>query len=117
MSNIYLMPGNQKTLDLLCAVNRGFLLLSCDRAKVYGAAGDFSLEVNKALMIRRGKLAETYTGMVVQGNLQEALLRVAGCSGAADLAPYGTECVKGEALPVGQMAPCILVDGLRIVPR
>lgn len=118
MANIVVAPGSRREEDLVAACGEGLYIREIASGSVDPESGRFALFVERADVIRRGRLGGPVGRFVLTGDVLKALSQIDGPPGDTALPSSGLSlCAKGgDPLPVGGAAPALLVRSLLARP-
>lgn len=104
-SNFHLMPGTMSADELLSEVDDGLLVYYLQGAHSSNpVSGEFSVVATPAWKIRKGEIAHCSRGVMLAGNIFEALKNVSG--------------VANNERQVGQLvSPWIRVENVRVIGK
>jgi predicted Zn-dependent protease len=118
LSALFVSAGRASRDELLDACANGLYVREISAGHTDPESGRFALFVERADLVRRGRLGAAVAPFVLTSDVLTALGRLHGESGDAPAPASGLGlCVKGgEPLPVGGSSPAILLRGLTAVP-
>jgi len=110
--------GRASRDELLDACGAGLYVREISSGHIDPESGRFSLFVESADIVRRGRLGAPVAPLLLTSDVLTALGNLWGEAGEVSAPASGLGlCVKrGEPLPVGGASPAILLRGLTAVP-
>jgi predicted Zn-dependent protease len=115
-SNVVVAPGHCNDDELARRLASGIWIEDLDGGSVELASGRFRLHFPRARRVRRGRLADESGAGWLAGEILPALKSIEGAVGH-EVHPYRALgfCARGgQVVPVGGVAPAILVRGLAV---
>lgn len=76
MSNTYVTAGSDDPADIVAGVDHGLYVITSGNGRFHPRTGDFTVEVQEARLIERGRLTHTIADAVVTGNCLDALASI-----------------------------------------
>lgn len=118
LSALTVSAGRASRDELLDACGGGLYVREISAGHTDPESGRFSLYVESADLVRRGRLGAAVAPFVLTSDVLTALRNLWGEAGEVSAPASGLGlCVKrGEPLPVGGASPAILLRGLSAVP-
>ncbi len=118
MANVVVAPGNRPEEELVAICGEGLYVREIAFGSADPESGRFALFVERADVIRRGRLGGPVGRFVLTGDVIRALSQIDGSPGDTVTSSAGLSlCVKGgDPLPVGGAAPALLVRSLLARP-
>jgi predicted Zn-dependent protease len=118
LSALLVSAGRASRDELLDACGSGLYVREISAGHTDPESGRFSLFVESAELVRRGRLGAAVAPLVLTSDVLTALRHLYGEPGEVSAPASGLGlCVKrGEPLPVGGASPALLLRGLTAVP-
>ena len=118
MSNLVVAPGHRREEEMVEACGLGLHVREISAGSADPESGRFVLFVERAELIRKGRIGTPVGRLVLSGDVLRALASIDGSPGDRVLPSHGLSiCMKGgDAVPVGGAAPALLVRSLSAAP-
>jgi predicted Zn-dependent protease len=118
MANLVVAAGSRREEEMVEACGEGIYVREIASGSADPESGHFALFVERADLIRRGRLGGPVGRFVLTGDVLRALSQIDGPRGDTVLPSAGLSlCVKGgDPVPVGGAAPALLVRALLARP-
>lgn len=115
MTCTLMQNGPHSRDDIVAAVDDGILCETYTDGQVQLGGGDFTFQVKNAWLVEKGKITAPIKDVSVSGNGPDLLARVTMVGDDSSLDAGGWTCgKKGQAVPVSQGMPTVLVSELTV---
>jgi TldD protein len=113
MSNTFIVAGESNFEEMLQKINYGLYVKKMGGGEVNPTSGDFVFQVNEGYLIKNGQILHPVKGALLTGNGPEALMDIIAVGNNLHFLP-GTCCKAGQAVPVTDGQPSLLIKKLTV---
>ena len=107
--------GQHSRDEIIASVEQGIVCETYTDGRVQLGGGDFTFQVKNAWLIEKGKIAAPIKDVNVSGNGPILLTKITMVGNDSHLDAGGWTCgKKGQAVPVSQGMPTVLVSQLTV---
>ncbi|MDD4353911.1 MAG: TldD/PmbA family protein [Candidatus Nanoarchaeia archaeon] len=115
MSNTEVKSGKYSKQELIEQIKNGLLVKGFSGGAVEPITGVFSFKADEAFLIKNGKIANSFKGASLSGDLKQVLKNITGISNEFGSPYSGGMCgKKGQSVPVSEKVPYIAVRDINV---
>jgi len=115
MSNTQVKAGKYSKQELIELVKNGLLVKGFSGGAVEPITGVFSFKADEAFLIKNGKIAQSFKGASLSGDLKQVLKNITGISKEFGNPFSGGMCgKKGQSVPVSDKVPYISLGDINV---